>query len=214
MFTTLYQDQFGLNGLATNGTPGGANGNCGVVDLASVTDGTSNTCLISETHLGSGLAANAVTISSAQGRGDTYMWRPTGGQTTTGMDLGPAGIPIALAFVQGCKAIPGSTVAFGTLAPPNGNYWIGGNPGSCMLWDAYNHFMPPNTIACDSTTDGNTGGYGSSCDAFPPASNHPGGINIVFADGSVHFIKNSVNLQTWWGLGSRNGGEILSSDSY
>jgi prepilin-type N-terminal cleavage/methylation domain-containing protein/prepilin-type processing-associated H-X9-DG protein len=213
MFTTLATDQFGQNGLAANGTPGGANGNCGVVDLASVTDGTSNTSMISETHLGAGLAANAVTISSVQGRGDTYMWRPLG-QSTTGYDMGPAGVPIAVAFVQACQAIPGSTVAFGTLSPPNGNYWIGGNPGSCMLWDAYNHFMPPNTMACDSTSDGNTGGYGSSCDAFPPASNHPGGINIVFADGSVHFIKNSIGLQTWWAIGSRNGGEIVSSDSY
>jgi prepilin-type N-terminal cleavage/methylation domain-containing protein/prepilin-type processing-associated H-X9-DG protein len=206
MFTTLVTDQFGQNGVYQNG-------NCGVVDLASVTDGTSNTCMISETHLGSGLAANAVTISSVQGRGDTYMWRPNG-QSTTGYDMGAAGVPIALSFVQACQAVPGPTVAFGTLTPPNGNYWIGGNPGSCMLWDAYNHFMPPNTIACDSTTDGNTGGYASLCDAFPPASNHPGGINIVFADGSVHFVKNSVGLQTWWALGSRNGGEIIGSDQY
>ena len=92
--------------------------------------------------------------------------------------------------------------------------WIGGNPGSCMMWDAYNHFMPPNTFACDSTSDGNTGGYASVTDAFPPASNHPGGINVCFADGSVRFVKNSVNLQTWWAIGSRNGGEVLSSDSY
>ncbi|MGP0068507.1 MAG: H-X9-DG-CTERM domain-containing protein, partial [Isosphaeraceae bacterium] len=39
-------------------------------------------------------------------------------------------------------------------------------------------------------------------------------INICFADGSVHFINNSINLQTWWGLGSRNGGEVISSDAY
>ena len=51
-------------------------------------------------------------------------------------------------------------------------------------------------------------------DAFPPASNHPGGVNICFADGSVHFIKNRVNLFTWWALGTRNGAEVISSDSY
>ncbi len=204
MFTTLLQDQFGLNGVYSNG-------NCGVVDLASVTDGTSNTAMISESHLGSGPSA-PVLLSAVQGRGDTYMWRPA--VSTQGYDLGPLGVPIALAFVKSCQAIPGSTPSFGTLAPPNGNYWIGGNPGSCMLWDAYNHFMPPNSIACDSVVDGNTGGYASFADAFPPASNHPGGINVVFADGSVHFVKNSVNLYTWWGLGSRNGGEVISSDSY
>ena len=58
---------------------------------------------------------------------------------------------------RAARRIPGSTLAFGTLPPPNGCVWIGGNPGSCMMWDAYNHFMPPNTFACDSTTDGNTG---------------------------------------------------------
>jgi prepilin-type N-terminal cleavage/methylation domain-containing protein/prepilin-type processing-associated H-X9-DG protein len=46
------------------------------------------------------------------------------------------------------------------------------------------------------------------------ASQHPGGVNVGFADGSVHFIKNSISLQTWWALGSINGGEVLSSDSY
>jgi prepilin-type N-terminal cleavage/methylation domain-containing protein/prepilin-type processing-associated H-X9-DG protein len=202
-----------------NGSRGGLNGitqnsNCGTVDMASVTDGTSNTAMISETHTGSGPGANNVTLANVNGRGDTYMWRPVSGQQTTGMDLGPAGATIALAFVQACQGIPGSTAAFGTLPPPNGCVWTGGNPGSCMMWDAYNHFMPPNTIACDSTSDGNTGGYGSIQDAFPPGSNHPGGVNICFADGSVRFIKNSVGLQAWWALGTKNGNEILSADSY
>ncbi len=204
MFTALQQDQFGYNGVYTNS-------NCSVVDLASVTDGTSNTAMLSETHMGSGISA-PIPLSAAAGRGDTYMWRPP--VSTQNYDLGPTGVPIALAFVQSCLGLPGSTMAFGTLPPPNGSIWIGGNPGSCMMWDAYNHFMPPNSFACDSLVDGNTGGYASVADAFPPASNHPGGINICFADGSVHFIKNSINLQTWWGLGSRNGGEVISSDAY
>lgn len=207
MFTALQQDQFGYNGVYTNS-------NAGVVGFSQITDGTSNTALMSETHVGAGLAANAVTLSSVNGRGDTYMWRPNGGQQTTGTDLGAAGGPIAQAFVQSCLGIPGSQAAFGTLSPPNGNVWIGGNPGSCMMWDAYNHFMPPNSFACDSTSDGNTGGYASLVDAFPPASNHPGGVNIAFADGSVKFIKNTINLQTWWAIGTRNGGEVLSGDAY
>jgi prepilin-type N-terminal cleavage/methylation domain-containing protein/prepilin-type processing-associated H-X9-DG protein len=43
---------------------------------------------------------------------------------------------------------------------------------------------------------------------------HPGGVNVGFADGSVHFIKNSINLITWKALGTRMGGEVISSDSY
>ncbi|AGA27899.1 DUF1559 domain-containing protein [Singulisphaera acidiphila] len=45
-------------------------------------------------------------------------------------------------------------------------------------------------------------------------SRHPGGANFVFADGSVHFVKNSINRVTYAALGSRNGGEVISSDSY
>jgi prepilin-type N-terminal cleavage/methylation domain-containing protein/prepilin-type processing-associated H-X9-DG protein len=211
VFVPLNKDGNGDNGL----TGYYVNGNMGrTVSIASITDGTSNTAMFSETHLGTGAAANQITYIAARSRGDTYMWRPSGGQTTTGYDLGTQGVAIALAFVQACQAIPGTQPPFGTLPPPNGNMWIGGNPSSCNMWDSYNHFMPPNTIACDSTTDTNTGGYGGVADAFPPASNHPGGVNIGFADGSVKFVKNSVNLQTWWGLGSRNGGEIIGADQY
>jgi prepilin-type N-terminal cleavage/methylation domain-containing protein/prepilin-type processing-associated H-X9-DG protein len=197
----------GFNGVYTNS-------NCGIVAFASITDGTSSTAMLSETHTGAGQGANTITLNSVSGRGDTYMWRPTSGQTSTGYDLGPAGVPIAQAFVRSCQSIPGSQTAFGVLLPPNGDVWIGGNPGSCMLWDAYNHFMPPNSFACDSVTDGNTQGYASVPDAFPPASNHPGGINVCFADGSVRFIKNTIGLFVWWAIGTRNGNEVLSSDQY
>ena len=46
------------------------------------------------------------------------------------------------------------------------------------------------------------------------SSLHPGGVNAAFADGSVRFIKNSVNMLTWMQLGSKGGGEVISSDSY
>jgi prepilin-type N-terminal cleavage/methylation domain-containing protein/prepilin-type processing-associated H-X9-DG protein len=45
-------------------------------------------------------------------------------------------------------------------------------------------------------------------------SMHPGGANFVFGDGSVHFLKNSVNKVTYANLGSVGGGEVISSDSY
>jgi len=43
---------------------------------------------------------------------------------------------------------------------------------------------------------------------------HPGGVNFAFADGSVRFIKNSVNLLTYRALSTRATGEIVSSDAY
>ena len=45
-------------------------------------------------------------------------------------------------------------------------------------------------------------------------SEHPGGANFVYADGSVHFLKQTINLATYSALGSRNGGEVISADSY
>jgi prepilin-type N-terminal cleavage/methylation domain-containing protein/prepilin-type processing-associated H-X9-DG protein len=53
-------------------------------------------------------------------------------------------------------------------------------------------------------------------DASPAAfhTQHPGGGNFLFMDGSVRFIKDSVNLDTMRALCTRNYGEIVSSDSY
>ncbi len=45
-------------------------------------------------------------------------------------------------------------------------------------------------------------------------SRHPGGFNALFADGSVHFLKATVNLQVFEALISRAGGEVISADSY
>jgi prepilin-type processing-associated H-X9-DG protein len=43
---------------------------------------------------------------------------------------------------------------------------------------------------------------------------HPGGANFTFADGHVQFLKASVNPSTYNALGSRAGGEVISSDAY
>jgi prepilin-type processing-associated H-X9-DG protein len=43
---------------------------------------------------------------------------------------------------------------------------------------------------------------------------HPGGANLLFADGHVQFLKASINPMTYNALGSRAGGEVISSDAY
>jgi len=56
-------------------------------------------------------------------------------------------------------------------------------------------------------TYANMGGWGFR-------SNHAGGINCLFSDGSVKFIKQTINQATWMSLGTRNGGEVISADQY
>jgi prepilin-type processing-associated H-X9-DG protein len=46
------------------------------------------------------------------------------------------------------------------------------------------------------------------------SSYHPGGVNALFGDGSVHYVKNSVSALVWRSLGSVAGGEVVSSDQY
>ena len=43
---------------------------------------------------------------------------------------------------------------------------------------------------------------------------HPGGVNFLFADGSVRFIKNAINERTYQSLATRAGGEIIGADQY
>lgn len=55
---------------------------------------------------------------------------------------------------------------------------------------------------------------GINGDTYAARSRHPGGVNAVFADGSVHFVKNSIALPTWRALSTTHGGEVISSDAY
>ena len=55
---------------------------------------------------------------------------------------------------------------------------------------------------------------GINADAYAARSRHPGGVNAVLADGSVRFVKDSINIQTWRALSTTQGGEVISSDQY
>ncbi len=72
----------------------------------------------------------------------------------------------------------------------------------------YAHTVTPNSPYFDCANSGFT------CAHIAARSYHPGGINAGFCDGSVKFIKNSVNPITWRALGTIGGGEVISADSY
>ena len=61
---------------------------------------------------------------------------------------------------------------------------------------------------------GNPAQSDNGSNSLPATSMHPGGVNALFADGSVKFIKDTINRQTWWSLGTRARGEIVSADAY
>jgi prepilin-type processing-associated H-X9-DG protein len=45
-------------------------------------------------------------------------------------------------------------------------------------------------------------------------SYHPGGANFAFCDGSVKFLKSSTDLTILSALGTRAGGDVISSSDY
>jgi prepilin-type processing-associated H-X9-DG protein len=46
------------------------------------------------------------------------------------------------------------------------------------------------------------------------ASRHPGGANFGFGDGSVRFLKNTINPRIFQLLGNRADGDLLSADQF
>ncbi len=71
----------------------------------------------------------------------------------------------------------------------------------------FNPVFPPNSISIPGYN--NDWFRCSEADgAVTPSSDHKGGVQVTMADGSVHFISNSIDLPTWWRLGSRNDGQV------
>ncbi len=118
----------------------------------------------------------------------------------------PATIISAIAAAPAqCKAAPGHT------------HWFNGD----SFYDGFTTALAPNTLSpagtppIDSDVSSNDEDDGGpTFAAITSRSYHPGGINSLFGDGSVHFIKSSISVPTWRGLGTIAGGEVVSSDSY
>ena len=75
---------------------------------------------------------------------------------------------------------------------------------------AYSHVMMPNTKACDFTGNG----WAAAQTLVGASSYHSGGVNGMLGDGSVRFLKDSIDLKTWKALSSRSGGEVISAEGY
>lgn len=169
------------------------------VTIAGITDGTSNTSMWSEM-----LTPYASTPVTGSGKAELRGFFLTPGANTTST---PAGVQ---QFLQQCQNIAPGTPAGGSNM---GLWWWMAYP--YYVQSNYNHVGPPNSRQCQNNPPfrGETWAldiYGTAS----PNSLHLGGVNMCFADGSVHFIKDSINLLTWWAIGTRSSGEVISADAY
>jgi len=89
---------------------------------------------------------------------------------------------------------------YGVVDPPSG--------GGDRLGDGFCVNDPGGKMPCVTVPFPFLDGYSGS------RSRHPGGVNAGFGDGSVHFVKETINPVVWIGLNTIRGGEVLSSDSY
>lgn len=198
----------GLNGRNNRGLfatrPNGSGSQYNLYAIKDIIDGTSNTIALSERlcqQRTNYRAADPVTIGAQE------VEQVLGVHTrVSGIIDNPA---LCYTVTDGRYFIAGSQVQsrFGIA-------WNDAQP----MYNAFNTVLPPNGPAC-----GDGGRYGDTHHmVIPPASRHTGGVNTVFADGSVHFISENVdtgNLNArqpmsgksrygvWGALGSKDGGE-------
>jgi prepilin-type N-terminal cleavage/methylation domain-containing protein len=145
--------------------------------FAEVTDGTSNTLMMSET------VCNV----------------PTGNGGTTGVPAGKGQIKLYQAYArigsdptnspQVCRTVvDGPYYASGTIIVGRRAINWTDSP-ACLI--TFNTVLPPNGPACADTSSGDFGDQERA--ALPPTSMHPGGVVAVMTDGSVRFFSNNIN---------------------
>jgi len=150
------------------------------VRFADVTDGTSNTAAFSESLLPDPNTSGG-TVLTEENKDRVIVGARSGGDATL--------------TVEWCRRF-GQPVA---SQPRRATRWVDG----FILYTAYYHWWEPNSWIPD-------------CAKWSPLrslwqmarSRHPGGVNVNFADGSVHFASETIDVETWRALGSRNGGEV------
>jgi prepilin-type N-terminal cleavage/methylation domain-containing protein/prepilin-type processing-associated H-X9-DG protein len=174
--------------IAPGYLPQGPLYNQSCVNLASMTDGTSNTAFFSERRRGRG---------TSDIKNDMYM------------------IDTALTIDQTWQMC--QTMNMSMAMPVTswmGATWLVGD----MSCSTYNHVSTPNTRTCASMPGGMmmppTMSMANMAVDLPPSSYHPGGVNVLLGDGSVRFIKDSIALSVWRALSTRNGGEIVDASAF
>jgi prepilin-type processing-associated H-X9-DG protein len=192
---------FGLNSSGTGPS---------LVTIAAITDGTSNSILMSEILQG----------ASDDVRGVGWI-ASIGGTATVMSRFAPNGNVDYITSLSGssicswCSTALGAINGDGDLGPGSNNYdnlvgFYASGPGTSPA------SLFPGSL-CDNQPGQNLGCFvaGREGETYVASrSRHPGGVNTLYADGSVKFSKNTINQWIWVGLGTIAGGEVISSDQY
>jgi prepilin-type N-terminal cleavage/methylation domain-containing protein len=168
--------------------------------IRDITDGASSTIAFSES-LCSPTNSLAVRGQLIMGAGNT------GDQVYDVSSLGWAYLE------KGGLATCNAAFVNNNISNTHGHYWAVGSSGATI----FNTVIPPNSPLY--IWGGCRNWCSAGCDAADMAysnaqSNHPGGVNVLIADGSTTFMKNTVNVNVWWGLGTRSNGEMVDAGGY
>jgi len=160
------------------------------ITIASFRDGTSNTATFSEWVKGDGLDPAV----SADGLLQVYT-SPTAPNAYAGQ--------LNQDILQGNDCFQQGLTKNWTW---KGDWWPSGQ--SCT----YSHTQTPNRRSCYYPGIGQPSS--AALNALAASSHHPGGVNVLFMDGTVRFVKSTVNGVTWAALGTVAGGEVVSADQF
>ena len=178
------------------------------VGMSGITDGTSNTALWSEAVSGTNLPVTAGAGVDQEKRG---FFASNFATSWGNLIQSQAAV---LQFIASCKAVPFGTLA--TTSSPGGPSLRGTSWQMSFPYYAnygmYNHVGSPNSRQCSNVAFDNIGVdvFGAS----PPTSFHAGGVNVGMCDGSVKFMREQMNLLTWWAVGTRANGEAINSNNF
>jgi prepilin-type processing-associated H-X9-DG protein len=203
-----YSSNAGADALSLGYT--GVNQNCGpypgstglLVKLQMVVDGTSNTASFSEIVKGLGITAGTFDNLSPPASPTNKPSTVASGTTTV---LGNAQSDYGSCKTMGAPTVANTSGA-GAGGFPFGATWWWGRSGQTR----YTHVMPPNSWSCDFGGDN----ADSDADAITAGSRHPGGVNCLMLDGSVRFVKSTINIITWQSISTMMGNEVVSSDQF
>ncbi len=121
----------------------------------------------------------------------------------TDLFVTPSQTSLALTYST-CQGINTATAT--PLTSKWGYSWVMGE-NCCTL---YNHVSTPNTNSCAGFPVPATGMTDMSMQVSA-SSWHPGGVHVLMGDGAVHFSNNSIDLTVWRAVGTRKGGEAITS---